>query len=93
VTDRRTAAVLALCAVILLSPVGVVVAQTLPTHSATAGVDYRTNSGVTVTLGDDRDVAAVPFADDQTFADDSLRVSGSDASVEVDSGTYTGDST
>jgi len=81
-TDRRTLATLALVAVILLAPIGVVVAQTL-THSATAGVTYETNSGVAVTLGDDRDVAAVPFADDQTFADGTLRVSGSDASVEV----------
>jgi len=89
-TDRRTLATLALVAVILLAPIGVVVAQTL-THSSTAGVQYVTNSGVAVTLGDDRDVAAVPFDGDQTFADGTLRISGSDASVEVTDATYGSD--
>jgi len=91
-TDRRTLATLALVAVILLAPVGVVVAQTLSTHSATAGAAYETNSDVTVTLGDDRsDVDQVPFDGNTTFADGSLRISGSNASVEVTDATYGSD--
>lgn len=61
------------------------------THSATEGVPYVTNSGVEVTMGDDRDVEAVPFADDNTFADANLTVSGSNASVEVGDDAYSGD--
>jgi len=76
---------------ILLAPVGVVVAQTLDTHSATAGTDYVTNSDVQVKLGDDRDVDRQPFASDTTWADKDLRISGSDAYVEVVDATYSGD--
>ena len=87
---KREHLILAVAAVILLSPIGVVVAQTL-THSATAGTTYQTNSGVTVELGDDRDVAASPFADDQTFASGDLRLSGSDASVQAGDAAFGGD--
>ena len=91
-SDRQTAVVLAVIALILLAPVGVAVAQTLSTHSATAGTQYQTNSGVTVTLGDDRsDIDQVPFDGNTTYADKSLRVSGSDASVEIDDATYGSD--
>jgi len=91
-SDRQTAVVLGVIALILLAPVGVAVAQTLSTHSATAGTQYQTNSGVTVTLGDDRsDIDQVPFDGDTTYADKSLRVSGSDASVEIDDATYGSD--
>jgi len=91
-SDRETAVVLGVIALILLAPVGVAVAQTLSTHSATAGTQYQTNSGVTVTLGDDRsDIDQVPFDGDTTYADKSLRVSGSDASVEIDDATYGSD--
>ena len=76
---------------ILLAPVGVVVAQTLDTHSATAGTDYVTNSDVQVKLGDDRDVARQPFASDTTWTDKDLRISGSDAYVEITDATYSGD--
>lgn len=87
---KREHLILVVAALILLSPIGVVVAQTL-THSATAGTTYQTNSGVTVELGDDRDVAASPFADDQTFADGDLRLSGSDASVQAGDAAFGGD--
>jgi len=91
-SDRQTAVVLGVIALILLAPVGVAVAQTLSTHSATAGTQYQTNSGVTVTLGDDRsDIDQVPFDGNTTYADKSLRVSGSDASVEIDDATYGSD--
>ena len=89
--SERTQTLLAVVFAVLLLPAGAVVAQTLSTHSATAGVQYVTNSGVEVTLGDDRDVAAQPFPDDQTFADGNLSVSGSDASVEITDGTYSSD--
>ena len=88
--SERTQTLLAVVFAVLILPSGAVVAQTL-THSSTAGVTYQTNSGVTVTLGDDRDVAASPFADDQTFADGNLRVSGSNADVEITDATYGSD--
>jgi hypothetical protein len=87
---RRAHIAVAVVVLIALSPAGVAVAQSL-THSATADTTYQTNSGVTVTLGDGRDVAAVPFADDQTFADGSLRLSGSDASVQAGDAAFSGD--
>ena len=87
---NRDHLILGVIVLVLLAPVGVAVAQTL-THSATAGTTYQTNSGVTVTLGDGRDVAASPFADDQTYADGTLRLSGSDASVQAGDGAYSSD--
>ncbi|UXF50862.1 MAG: hypothetical protein HQRvContig02_6 [Haloquadratum phage sp.] len=88
--SERTQTLLAVVFAVLILPSGAVVAQTM-THSSTAGVTYQTNSGVTVTLGDDRDVAASPFADDQTFADGNLRVSGSNADVEITDASYGSD--
>jgi len=87
----RTQTFLAVVFAVLLLPAGVAVAQTLSTHSATTGVQYVTNSGVEVTLGDGREVAAVPFDGDDTFADGDLRISGSDASIEVVDASYSGD--
>ncbi|MFP4218494.1 MAG: hypothetical protein ACLFR6_06615 [Salinarchaeum sp.] len=77
-------------AVVVLLPAAGVVADSL-THQATEGVTYETNSGVEVSLGDDREVSATPFKDDETFNDSDLRISGSDASVEVDDDTYGSD--
>jgi len=87
---QRGLAVVAALTLLVMAPAGVAIAQTL-THSATAGVTYTTNSGVSVELGDARDVPAVPFADDQTFADGDLTVSGSDAELQVTDNTYAGD--
>jgi len=64
---RQKQIALAVAALLVLTPVGVGVAQTL-THTSTAGVNYVTNSGVNVELGDGREVTAQPFADDTTFA-------------------------
>ena len=72
-----------LIALLLAIPAGVVVADSL-THSATEGVTYETNSGVEVTLGDDRDVSSTPFEDGETFADGDLTVSGSDGELTAD---------
>ena len=79
-----------LLALLLAIPAGVVVADSL-THSATAGVTYETNSGVEVTLGDDRDVSATPFQDGETFADGDLTVSGSDAQLTAGDDAFDGD--
>src|SRR6056297_1644298 len=87
---QRGLAVVAALTLLVMPPAGVAIAQTL-THSATAGVTYTTNSGVAVELGDARDVPAVPFADDQTFADGDLTVSGTDAELQVTDNTYAGD--
>jgi hypothetical protein len=63
-----------------------------PTHTATSGVNYVTNSGLDVQLADDREVEAVPFADDQTFASDNATLSspGSSAATVSDQ-TFSGD--
>ena len=88
---KREYAILLAISVVLLAPVGFVIADSL-THSATAGVTYETNSGVTVTLGDDRDdIDAVPFEGDQTFASGDLRLSGSDAAATVGDDGFDGD--
>ena len=87
---KREYIILLAISVVLMAPVGFVVADSL-THSASAGVTYETNSGVEVTLGDDRDIDAVPFADDQTFASGDLRLSGSDAAATVGDEAFAGD--
>jgi len=89
---NREHLILGVVVLILLAPVGVAVAQTLSTHSATAGTDYVTNSDVQVKLGDDRpDVKNQPFASNTTWTDKDLRISGSDAYVEIVDATYSGD--
>jgi len=87
---KREHLILGVIILILLAPPAAVVAQTL-THTASAEVDYVTNSGVQVTLGDGREVPAQPFVDDSTWSTDTVTVSGSDASVRVTDGTFSGD--
>jgi hypothetical protein len=84
---RRAQLTVALCALILLVPVGIAAAQ-VATHSATAGVTYETNSNVAVTLGDQHSISNSPFDDTQTFNSSGLRVSGSDADVRVTDNTF-----
>lgn len=63
-----------------------------PTHTATSGVNYVTNSGLNVELADDREVEAVPFADDQTFASDNATLSSSgDSAATVSDQTFDGE--
>lgn len=63
-----------------------------PTHTATSGVNYVTNSGLDVQLADDREVEAVPFADDQTFASDNATLSSSgDSAATVSDQTFDGE--
>ena len=83
-------AIASVVVILLAAPAMVVAAETL-SHESTAGVTYETNSGVTVTLSDDRTVDASPFADDETFADGPLRVSGTGGAVSVGDETYDGD--
>ena len=87
---RRGLLVVAALTLLVAAPAGIAIAQTL-THPASAGVVYETNSGLEVTLNDPRDVAAVPFSDDQTFTDGDVSVSGSDATVTIDDSAYSGD--
>lgn len=89
--DRQTALALFFVAILIVAPVGFAIAQTL-THQSTAGVSYQTNSGMTVTLEDPREVPAVPFADDQTFADGDLTISGTGGDIGIGDDTYAGDS-
>jgi hypothetical protein len=90
--DRRQLYAIAFAVLLVAAiPAAFVAAQTL-THSATDGVVYQTNSGLEVTLTDGREVAAVPFADDETFSDGNLSVaSPGSASIEVGNDAYSGD--
>jgi hypothetical protein len=89
--DWRGYATVAVVLLLLVSQPGAVLAQTL-THSATAGTTYVTNSGLEVTLGEQRDVDSVPFADDETFADGDVRLSApSSAAATINNDTYGGD--
>jgi hypothetical protein len=86
--DRVGVATLVVVVVLLLlAPV--TGAITGPSHQATQGTAYQTNSGLTVTLGDDREVEAVPFADDQTFRSDGVTISANgSADVTVTDQTF-----
>jgi hypothetical protein len=81
--------VVAVVAILLVSPVAPAIAASL-THQSTSGVTYQTNSGVEVSLGNDREIAAVPFQDDRTFANGSLVISGANASVTATDTTFDG---
>ena len=90
--SNRTQTFLAVVFAVLLLPAGVAVAQTLSTHSATAGTDYVTNSDVQVKLTDDRpDVKNQPFASNTTWTDKDVRISGNDSYVEISDATYSSD--
>jgi len=88
---RRAQLAVVLIGLLLLAPVGVVVAQSISTHSATAGVTYETTSGVAVTLGDQRDISSTPFEDDSTFNSSGVRISGSNADIQATDNTFDGD--
>lgn len=88
--DRQSLLTIVVVMLLLTSHSAVVLAATL-THSATSGVTYQTNSGLEVTLGNDRTVDASPFADDQTFADQGITISSpGSAAVTIDDNTYGG---
>lgn len=87
---RRDLAVIAL---VLLLVTGPAVAQIAgPSHTASSGVTYQTNSGLDVTLNDEREVEAVPFADDRTFASQGVEVeAGGTAAVHLSDQSFSGD--
>jgi hypothetical protein len=88
--DRVGVATLVVVVVLLLS--APVASITGPSHQATQGTPYQTNSGLTVTLGDDREVEAVPFADNQTFRSDGVTISANgSADVTVTDQTFSGE--
>lgn len=90
VRREHIAAVLVVVILIGGGPLGSAIAATL-SHSATSGTTYVTNDGLEVTLTDDREVDAVPFADDQTFSDGNLTVSApGSGQIGVGDGAYSG---
>lgn len=83
--------ILLLVGALLVTPVAVVVAETL-THDASSGVTYQTNSGLEVSLTDDREISAVPFDDDNTFKNGSVTVSASGSSqIAIGDDTFDGE--
>ena len=86
---RRRVLTVVLVVAIALMPMGVAIAQSL-THTATAGTVYQTNSGVEVTLTDQRQVTATPFPASDTFSDQNVTISGSNAAVSIGDNTYAG---
>lgn len=72
--------------VLVLLQSSAAVALVGPSHQATSGVTYQTNTGLEVTLGADREVEAVPFTGDQTFASNGVEITapGSAAATVTD---------
>jgi len=66
------------------------IALTGPSHQATAGVTYETNTGLEVSLSSDRDIAAVPFNGDDTFAPgEGVEITApGEASASITDGTF-----
>ena len=82
IDHQRVASVLLVLLLLTAAPAGYVLAQTL-SHQSTAGTTYQTNSGLTVTLTDDREVEASPFGGDDTFADGDLTLSGDGGAISI----------
>ena len=86
---RELAPIILVLAVLL---VGAGAAIDGPSHFASSGVTYETNDGLTVTLGDDRDIEASPFADDQTWTSEGVEIAASgDGAALVSDGTFDGE--
>jgi len=78
--------------VLAILQAGAVGALTGPSHTATDGTRYVTNSGLEVKLGDTYEIEAVPFADDQTFTNDNLSISAAgSARTRIANKPFTGD--
>lgn len=86
----RTIAIAAVVTILLAAPATVALAQTL-SHQSSAGVTYVTNSGTEVTLTDDRQIRANPFARDDTWANGTVVVEGSGGDIAIGDQTYGGD--
>jgi hypothetical protein len=83
-------AVLSVALIVLAAPATVVLGATL-SHEATSGTTYQTNSGLTVTLTDDRTVEAAPFDGDRTFENGSVRLTSDGGEIGIGDGTYNGE--
>lgn len=85
---RETAVILVIL-IVLQAPAAVALVG--PSHSASAGVVYQTNSGLSVELGDPRRIAAAPFDGPDTFASDGVRLSSADGgSATINNNTFDG---
>ena len=85
----RPVAVMLVVLVLLQSSAAVAVVG--PSHQATSGVTYETNTGLEVTLADDREVEAVPFDGDDTFASEGVEITApGDAAATVTDATFDG---
>jgi hypothetical protein len=86
----RAIAIAAVVIILLAAPATVALAQTL-SHQSSAGVTYVTNSGTEVTLTDDRQIRANPFARDDTWATDTVVVEGSGGDIAIGDQTFSGE--
>jgi len=87
--DRTAVATLVVVLLLLLVPAGAAI--TGPSHTASSGVTYVTNSGLEVELGDEREVEAQPFEDDATWRSDGVALSAlGPAEVRVTDQTFSG---
>ena len=78
--------------IVAVLTVGAVGAIDGPSHFASDGVTYQTNSGLEVELTEDREIPAVPFADDETFSAEGLELSADgEATAPVSSTAFEGD--
>ena len=85
----RPVAVMLVVLVLLQSSAAVAVVG--PSHQATSGVTYQTGTGLEVTLADDREVEAVPFDGDDTFASEGVEITApGDAAATVTDATFDG---
>lgn len=90
-TVSRPVAVMLVVLLILQSSAAI--ALTGPSHPATAGVVYETNSGLEATLGADREVEAAPFPDDNTFASQGVELEATGpAEARLPDAAFSGDS-
>jgi len=85
----RPVAVMLVVLVLLQSSAAVAVVG--PSHQATSGVTYETNTGLEVSLASDREVEAVPFDGDDTFASEGVEITApGDAAATVTDATFDG---
>ncbi|RAW44063.1 hypothetical protein DQW50_16185 [Halorubrum sp. 48-1-W] len=79
--------------VLLLLQSSAAFALTGPSHTSSSGVVYETNSGLTVELGDEREIAASPFPDDATWASGPVEVESlGDSRVQLPAAAFDGES-
>ena len=86
-----TATIVVVLVLLVLAPAGTAFVQS-PGHDATSGTVYQTNSGLEVTLNDDRRIATVPFDGDNQFQNEGVEIEATGtAAVAVNNNTFEGD--